>query len=373
MSKKLHEKDERFRAYYKQAPSPIIIFDRKGIIVEINSIMEKEFGYKPEEVYGKNFLELGLFRPEMVPVLMKRLRIYASGDKPEPIELEMKTQDGSYVWLSPEVSLIDIDGEKYIEIIAQDISLKKDAEKRLIESEKNYKKAYTQVNLYKDLLSHDINNIFQNIRYAVELTKMYKENPQNEEDFHDSMQIISEQIIRGSKLISNIRHLSELEEGKIKLSEIDLYEALLDAKDYVQQSYQNRNIEFNIESENKKTELTVKANELLQDIFENIFVNAVKYNEHIDIYIGISIIKTSKDGQDFIKTAIEDNGIGIEDEQKEIIFKENHKNHNSKGMGLGLSLVKKTLDLYDGDIWVENRVSGDFKKGSKFVLLIPKP
>ena len=40
-------------------------------------------------------------------------------------------------------------------------------------------------------------------------------------------------------------------------------------------------------------------------------------------------------------------------------------------MGLGLSLVKKIIDLYHGDIWVEDRVKGDYKQGSKFVVLIP--
>jgi len=40
-------------------------------------------------------------------------------------------------------------------------------------------------------------------------------------------------------------------------------------------------------------------------------------------------------------------------------------------MGLGLSLVKSIIDSYDGQIWVENRVSDDYSKGSDFVILIP--
>ncbi|MFW9879465.1 MAG: hypothetical protein ACFFG0_40835 [Candidatus Thorarchaeota archaeon] len=41
-------------------------------------------------------------------------------------------------------------------------------------------------------------------------------------------------------------------------------------------------------------------------------------------------------------------------------------------MGLGLSLVKKIANSYFGHIWVENRVKEDYKKGSNFVLLLPK-
>ena len=38
-------------------------------------------------------------------------------------------------------------------------------------------------------------------------------------------------------------------------------------------------------------------------------------------------------------------------------------------MGIGLSLVKKIVDTYGGKIWVNNRIKGDYKKGSDFILL----
>ena len=65
--------------------------------------------------------------------------------------------------------------------------------------------------------------------------------------------------------------------------------------------------------------------------------------------------------------------MGISDEIKELIFHRGYrKEKNIRGMGLGLSLVKKIIDSYDGQIWVEDKVKGDFNKGSNFVLLIPK-
>ena len=41
-------------------------------------------------------------------------------------------------------------------------------------------------------------------------------------------------------------------------------------------------------------------------------------------------------------------------------------------MGLGLSLVAEILDLYEGRIWVEDRIKGDYTKGSNFTFLIPE-
>ena len=43
-----------------------------------------------------------------------------------------------------------------------------------------------------------------------------------------------------------------------------------------------------------------------------------------------------------------------------------------KGMGLGLLLVKIILDNYNGEIWVEDKIKGDYSKGSNFIILIPE-
>ena len=74
----------------------------------------------------------------------------------------------------------------------------------------------------------------------------------------------------------------------------------------------------------------------------------------------------------FLKLEFIDNGVGIDNIRKEKIFERAYNEIRSvSGMGLGLSLVKSIIDSYDGQIWVENRVSDDYSKGSDFVILIP--
>ena len=73
----------------------------------------------------------------------------------------------------------------------------------------------------------------------------------------------------------------------------------------------------------------------------------------------------------YIKFEFKDNGIGIEDEKKENLFQRSYYEDISKGgMGMGLSLVKKIVDKFNGKIWVENRINGDYTKGSNFILLL---
>ena len=95
----------------------------------------------------------------------------------------------------------------------------------------------------------------------------------------------------------------------------------------------------------------------------------LRHNNKATININIDISKDKLDKIDYIKMEFKDNAIGISDYRKKIIFeKGKRKGQRSKGMGLGLSLVKKILESYDGDIRVEDRVRGDYKQGSNFII-----
>ena len=119
--------------------------------------------------------------------------------------------------------------------------------------------------------------------------------------------------------------------------------------------------------------ILIQANELLLDVFENILINATRYNENPIIEIIIKISKIKIDDARFLKIEFIDNGIGVTDAKKKIIFRNGFKKEKqSKGMGLGLSLVKKIIDSYKGQIWVEDKSKGDFTKGSNFIILIPE-
>ena len=68
-----------------------------------------------------------------------------------------------------------------------------------------------------------------------------------------------------------------------------------------------------------------------------------------------------------------DNGIGVPDESKAAIFQKGYKKDSKvRGLGMGLSLVKKIVEIYNGKIWIEDKVLGDYSQGSIFVLQIPE-
>lgn len=152
---------------------------------------------------------------------------------------------------------------------------------------------------------------------------------------------------------------------------IDTHELLKDAIEYLLDRFRRREIQLKVEISDKN--YVVLANEFLVVVFENILINAVKYNTSQTVEILIKVNKQESNRSKYIKIEFMDNGIGIPHKKKKIIFQGGNSNIKSgKGMGLGLSLAKKIIESYKGKIWVENRIKGDTSKSSNFVLLIPE-
>lgn len=231
--------------------------------------------------------------------------------------------------------------------------------------------AFNRVSFYKDLFIHDISNIINNIHMALELSLKFFDDPTGLSRIKETHELIRTHINRSIKLISNVRKLSQIEDSKNPLIKIDIFETLDEVKTMIGTHYLEKDILIQVESKHEKA--FIQANELLIDVFENIIINAIKYNENSTVNLKIQISKLNKNGNSFIKLEFKDNGIGIIDSKKELIFQEGHKDEKiTKGMGFGLTLVIKILNRFKGKIWVEDRINGDYSKGSNFIVLFPE-
>ncbi|KKK46402.1 hypothetical protein LCGC14_0586690 [marine sediment metagenome] len=243
--------------------------------------------------------------------------------------------------------------------------------KKLKESQEKYQNAFEEAAFFKDIFMHDINNVLQNIKSSTELSLGFLQRPEKTEEIKELLEIIVEQIDRGRQLVSTVRKLSELDEIEITIKKIDVCNPLKNTIKLIKNSIQGKEIKIHLESYNKI--VFVQANGLIADVFENILGNAVKYNENPTIEILIRISQHSIKKKKYVKLEFIDNGIGIRDKKKKIIFQKGYKKSiDSKGMGIGLSLVHKAVLSYKGKIWVEDRVKGDYSRGSNFVVLIPQ-
>ena len=109
----------------------------------------------------------------------------------------------------------------------------------------------------------------------------------------------------------------------------------------------------------------------LQQIFQNLISNAIKYRSGETPRIDISAQPGDSEGDHlFALFTVRDNGAGIEPQYHERIFglfKRLHRHGNHPGTGLGLAICKRTVERYRGRIWVESQPG----KGSAFFFTLP--
>lgn len=103
----------------------------------------------------------------------------------------------------------------------------------------------------------------------------------------------------------------------------------------------------------------------LQQVFQNLIGNAIKFNDKEKGMVEIDYLEHKT----YHQFSVKDNGVGIEQKYHDKIFKIFHSLNKSKeSSGIGLSIVKKVIDLYQGEVWVES----ELKKGTTFHFTIKK-
>ena len=379
IEQKLRESEKKYRLITEGIKDVIWVMDMNFKFKYISPAIKELRGFTVEEAMNQTMKDM--FPPESLKVVTKLIKEEFVPKKIKnkiynPIwkkELEQYCKDGSTVFVEIKMNLIRDDKGKPYEImgLSRDITDRKKSERKIIESEKNYRKAYKQANFYKDLFVHDISNIFNALYGYSQLYSDYQEEMEGLYEQDEMMKNMNRHVFRGVNLIKDVQKLSKLDNSIIPKKKVNMSEVLRTAIQNTLNSFPKKEIEVEFDSSSKK--IIIQANELLLDVFENILNNAVKYNKNSPVEILIKINEVQENDEKYVKIEFLDNGIGIMDELKQYTFKKGYKTEmKSKGMGFGLSIVKKILKSYNGQIWVENKVEGDYTQGSNFVLLIPE-
>jgi GAF domain-containing protein/HAMP domain-containing protein/anti-sigma regulatory factor (Ser/Thr protein kinase) len=171
------------------------------------------------------------------------------------------------------------------------------------------------------------------------------------------------------KLINDVLTFTKMEAGKAALdvSTFHVDEIVNRAQDYVEQLNRNGHVKISWKIEEGLAPMTTDALKL-EEILQNLIGNAFKFTPKGLIEIRVRDLK----GQDRIEFAVQDTGIGIKPEDLPRIFEQFHQLKEAhtgsfSGVGLGLSIVKRYLELMRGDIQVQS----DPGKGSTFIFTLP--
>ncbi|OPY30498.1 MAG: sensory histidine kinase AtoS [Methanocella sp. PtaU1.Bin125] len=357
MEEALRSSEVRFRALIQNSSDIIRIIGRDGRIVYDSPSSEKILGYPAGAMIGKSPLDF--IHPEDREMVRRDLNEVLDRNNPGiPTEFRIRKADGSYLDVeSTGVNLIGTPGVDGIVITTRPITERKRAAADL-------KKAKDQAELYLDLMGHDINNLHQIAMGYLEFAREIAGPESVEYEFIDKP---LEVLRRGARLIDNVRKLQKLREDAYVKGTYNVREVLEGALGEFR-DMPGITITADYHSNG---DCRIIANDLLSDVFTNLVDNAIKHARYMP-RIAISLEKVRENGRDHYQVAVEDNGPGIPDTMKGKIFNRLLEgDSHSRGMGLGLYMVKSLVEEYDGRVWVEDRVAGDHASGARFVVMLP--
>jgi len=219
-----------------------------------------------------------------------------------------------------------------------------------------------------DIVAHDINNYNQAITSYLQLALADRSTKERVSTYLERASTaawgVSETIQRANKL------LKIEEDGAENLGPMDLGEVLRESIDEVTRDRETREMKIDLKLGNRR--YFVMGNELADEIFVNILVNAIEYDPHDKPVVEISIGEFTVEPRKYWCVSVADNGIGIPDSKKNVVFGRFRGGEvDAPGSGLGLSTVRAIVEAYHGMVWVEDRVPGDHSKGSVFRVALP--
>jgi PAS domain S-box-containing protein len=282
---------------------------------------------------------------------------------PRCYEFRLLLPDGRERYIHSDVEVIYDESGRPVKIFGtmQDITERKQAENAL-------RDAKDQVELYMDLMGHDINNMNQVSMGFLELAhNIIEMEGKLGEDNIVLLDKAMDSLKNSSQLIDNVRKLQREKMGLYEPEVLDVCSVIEDA---IQQFRNVPGRDVRITCKPIKDSL-VRANSLLKDVFVNLVGNAMKHSWG-PLTVNIVVSRVLDNGKTYCRVDVEDNGPGIPDDLKNTLFDRlSLTATRARGKGFGLCLIKMLVDDYQGKFWVEDRVPGDHTKGARFVVLLP--
>ncbi len=137
--------EKKFRILTESAPIGVYYNDLNGTFLYGNKSAEEIIGYKRDEMIGKNFLKMKLLDPKHILKAAKLLALNKLGKSTGPDNFTLNTKNGAQRQVEISTTIINIEEQEVVLGMVQDITERKQAEDKLIESEKKYKHLSTEL------------------------------------------------------------------------------------------------------------------------------------------------------------------------------------------------------------------------------------
>lgn len=401
--KLLHDLEESLgylQAVFDDSEDMIATTDTEGRIVKFSKGGERILGYTEDEVIGRKASELYLDKEERAKILealKKKGAVYN-------YETRLLRKDGSPVDISLTISqLRDKDGNVIGTVgVSKDITEDKRMREELKEKNRELEELTTSLEEKVLERTRELERINTELRRANEVKARFISNMSHElktplhsiigfsevllertsGDINEKQQRHITNILNSGRhllqLLNNVLDLAKIEAGRIELSYESFHvETVINEVMMVLRHLSERKmIKLGADVNYEVTEFTADKVKFKQILY-NLLSNAIKFTPEGG-KVGVSVEKLvagdlfywAPKGREFIKVSVWDTGVGIKPEDRERIFEEFEQldpSRSVEGVGLGLAMTKKFIELHGGYIDVEST----YGKGSIFNVYLP--
>ena len=366
----LDRSENLLRTIINATKDAMIAVGEDGFINLFNPAAEKMFGRKKDEMIGQ---PLDLLIPEQYRQRHRQyVKDYFVSKKPNRVigntlEVQAQHSEGYVLPIELSLSIGVVDNKRVVIAVARDITERKKAEQTL--EELNAALETTNLELLRTnkelqefayITAHDLKTPLRAIGTLADwLSVDYAD--QFDDQGKENVRLLVTKAKQMSFLIDDILRYSGAGQNAQKPQDVDLNRIL---SEVIQEVAPPEHIRVTVE--NPLPTLVCKKTHIIQ-IFQNLLSNAIKYMDKPEGQITVRC--TEQD--DVWRFGVTDNGPGIEKKYFDKIFKIFQTLSPREGVestGIGLSIVKKLVELNKGAVWVESELG----QGSTFLFTLPK-
>ncbi len=336
-----------------------IVLTQNGKILQTNKAIQELLEYSEEELLTKSVQDISV--KEDYPAS----KVYMDQMNNNTLDhfvmkKRYKKKNGAVVWAKTNVTAVRNEDTsiRYQVALVEDITIQLKSEKERKSLLKKLEKSNEELQEYAHIVSHDLKSPLRSINALVNWIQDDNKDTLSE-DSKQYLTLIETTLEKMERLISDVLEYSSVTSEKTDEQEVDVHELI---KDIQQLLYIPEHIICVV----KRQLPVIKSDRVrVQQLFQNIMSNAVRYIDKEKGLIEIDVVEK----RSFYQFSVSDNGIGIAKEYYDKIFKIFQSlNQNKASSGIGLSIVKKIVDSYGGDIWLSSKEG----IGTTFYFTLPK-